>query len=384
MCCIMPLLLSAQTIKKQTDRFSIADYRYSTVLMVGDRNVTTNLFSDFGGFISEKKNEGYAPYLFNGQEYVANLDLYFFPNRSYNTTLKRFIETDPASQYFSPYTFVGNDPVNFIDKDGNEGHPLVLYYEEPKAEGGIPESTRDLMQDVPDAHYVSMSDFMMDKVSPLKEWNGNVFFHTPTTKLKDSEIAIGRADHPRQIRYAGRANRGFFRAIKAPDGGFHVTTSAREAGEQLRVLANDSKVALNNITFSGSDGSIAAERLLHGATDPKLSHLTKSKNGIKASGLEEGLHGFMSGPRVSAEGGAFVGAKKTRFYFGPKEAKIQPTYDLYKSRSGDKLRFTGYEGDLPNGTSVPLDYISSSGVRDVINGEESRLAGKFRSLKLPY
>ena len=76
--------------------------------------------------------------------------------------------------------------------------------------------------------------------------------------------------------------------------------------------------------------------------------------------------------------------KKTRFYFAPKDARIQPTYDLYKSKSGNQLRFTGYEGELSNGSTVPLDYISSSGVGDLLNGESERIGSKFRYLSLPY
>ncbi len=83
-------------------------------------------------------------YQFTGQEWDDELGLYFFPSRTYDPSAKRFQQTDPESQYHSPYLYVSADPVNSVDRNGNEGKPLVLFQEDHNFPGGMNPGTLDL------------------------------------------------------------------------------------------------------------------------------------------------------------------------------------------------------------------------------------------------
>jgi RHS repeat-associated protein len=55
---------------------------------------------------------------YTGQRRDAAAGLYNYNARLYDPALGRFLATDPAGQYASPYAYVGNDPVNAIDPTG--------------------------------------------------------------------------------------------------------------------------------------------------------------------------------------------------------------------------------------------------------------------------
>ena len=42
----------------------------------------------------------------------------------YDSNVGRFLSRDPKKQYYSPYTGMGNDPINGIDPDGGKYNPI--------------------------------------------------------------------------------------------------------------------------------------------------------------------------------------------------------------------------------------------------------------------
>lgn len=56
--------------------------------------------------------------MFTGQEFDHETSLYNYRARLYDPVLKRFLDTDPAGQGFTPYAYAGNSPVIFVDPDG--------------------------------------------------------------------------------------------------------------------------------------------------------------------------------------------------------------------------------------------------------------------------
>ena len=59
-------------------------------------------------------------FLFNGKEWqpTGDLDVLDYGARQYDPELGRWFNPDPAMQFLNPYTFCGNDPINYIDEDG--------------------------------------------------------------------------------------------------------------------------------------------------------------------------------------------------------------------------------------------------------------------------
>ncbi|WP_374172802.1 DUF6443 domain-containing protein [Flavobacterium tructae] len=85
-----------------------------------------NHFYPFGlkqtGYGSPIVNSNYK-YNYNGKEFQdeLGLNMYDFQARNYDPSLGRWMNIDPASEYlyeFSPYTYAFNDPINFVDNDG--------------------------------------------------------------------------------------------------------------------------------------------------------------------------------------------------------------------------------------------------------------------------
>ena len=73
----------------------------------------------FGGVL-----EGDEKYGFTGKE-LDESDLQYFGSRYYDSGTGRFISTDPAMQYLSPYIYAGNNPLAYKDSDGNMAHSVA-------------------------------------------------------------------------------------------------------------------------------------------------------------------------------------------------------------------------------------------------------------------
>ena len=68
--------------------------------------------------------------LYTGQEYDKEVGLYNYKARLYRPALKHFLQPDPLHTNYSPYTFVNNNPVNYIDKNGKAPIPTSILVEE--------------------------------------------------------------------------------------------------------------------------------------------------------------------------------------------------------------------------------------------------------------
>ena len=86
-----------------------------------DRQVTH--YYPFGSAFMDGKSPGLQPYKYNGKEQdkMHGLNLYDYHARHYDSAIDRFTTIDPlAEKYYSisPYAYVANNPMRFIDPDG--------------------------------------------------------------------------------------------------------------------------------------------------------------------------------------------------------------------------------------------------------------------------
>ncbi|WP_146005508.1 RHS repeat domain-containing protein, partial [Erwinia sp. B116] len=99
----------------------LGDHSGSTRLILNGRQpVAAYNYLPFGSLLGAawEPQGRLIPYLFTGQEFDAELGLYLFKIRFYDSDLGRFYSTDPAAEFASPYTYAGNDPIYFVDPSG--------------------------------------------------------------------------------------------------------------------------------------------------------------------------------------------------------------------------------------------------------------------------
>ena len=84
-----------------------------------------NHYYPFGGLMGESTAGGVQPYKYNGKELdrMHGLDLFDYGARHYDAAIGRWHSVDPlAEKYYSisPYAYVANNPIRFIDPDGRD------------------------------------------------------------------------------------------------------------------------------------------------------------------------------------------------------------------------------------------------------------------------
>ena len=132
-----------------------------------DRQVTH--YYPFGSAFMDGKSPGLQPYKYNGKEQdkMHGLNLYDYHARHYDPPLGRFTTIDPlAEKYYniSPYIYVANNPMKFIDPDGKRiGWPQVdpSYYRRVVVNHQINQTIKDnasVMQRNAITKIASMSD----------------------------------------------------------------------------------------------------------------------------------------------------------------------------------------------------------------------------------
>jgi RHS repeat-associated protein len=101
--------------------FVVRDFLGSTRVVFDESNkvVSSYDYTVFGDFMgSPSGNAAIINYLYTGQEFDRETGLYNYQARIYDTSLRRFISPDPASDFGSPYIYAYNNPLLFVDPTG--------------------------------------------------------------------------------------------------------------------------------------------------------------------------------------------------------------------------------------------------------------------------
>lgn len=78
-------------------------------------------------FIEERNNTWNTPYLFNAKEYDDETGMYYYGARYYEPRISLWMSVDPEEMRFphiNTYTFSANNPIKFIDTDGNSARVI--------------------------------------------------------------------------------------------------------------------------------------------------------------------------------------------------------------------------------------------------------------------
>ncbi len=99
----------------------LKDHLGSTRVVVDEAGTVIAAFDylPFGDLLGTAYgNPEIISYRYTGQEYDPELGLYNYRARIYDPRLGRFYATDPVGEFASPYLYVGNNPISYIDPTG--------------------------------------------------------------------------------------------------------------------------------------------------------------------------------------------------------------------------------------------------------------------------
>ncbi|GLI57379.1 hypothetical protein PM10SUCC1_28930 [Propionigenium maris DSM 9537] len=114
-------------VEKNRVNYLLKDHLGSTRVVADESGVKRGElnYSDFGE-TTVSGNVGDIRYRYTGQEWDEEAGEYNYLAREYDPATGRFNSPDPAREGFSPYVYAGNNPINFIDPDGEESIKYTL------------------------------------------------------------------------------------------------------------------------------------------------------------------------------------------------------------------------------------------------------------------
>lgn len=349
--CILVFLLLALPLwgqsRKGRNEFYIRSFQQSALLSLDSRY----FYSDYGNILVKQSiiKSGRLNYLYQGQEFDFNLNLYFFFSRVYSPQIKNFQTPDPESQFFSSYLFVAADPINNMDRDGNVSRPLILYAEDHSFRDGIDESMRDMMETFPDAHFVPLSDFINKKVGDLPEWNGHVYIKGHMGGVRGQEIVSEIAPDRSLLRlHSPKLIQG-----QMSNGKYALAFDAEEMGNLLRDFSDLRGVQIHSVIAAGCQGERAADGIYKGYTARgfELQNEAGAARRFWTVGLKAGKNSLTMGERTVESIGYEKGFKGSRYHIFPAKKKellnwsyVNGKKRLYKMgyKQGDEYRSIPY------------------------------------------
>ena len=350
------------------DYFHIRDHKHNLVVSQSISSTSTFVLSEYGIILRQlNRTQPNSSYMFQGQEFDLDLGLCYFPSRLYSAKSKRFFQPDPQSQYFSPYSYVNGDPINYLDNDGEQGKALFLYNREYQSPTPKKAQLEDLIDGVPDAYHYPITDVLNKEVASLPEWNGKVFLISHTNAgSKHIELERGAKD-PSGF-YHGRGSQ----MASRKDGSFSSRVEGRDLGRSLNELSIENNVEVKSIVLGSCESETAAESLAEGFSAGSI----EARAPFKVTGLRKGFVSTVRGPKTILEE-YFGNVKATKSeYMIVKKGEARENYLILDSNRKWKYQAQFYKKNNEQSPASVDDIIPSVGGdeldRFVNTGEFSR------------
>ncbi len=371
-------LIGQISAQNRVDYFYIQNFKTDVAITFNAQNRSSNVLSDYGS-INSRVGNSINNYIFQGQEFDADLGLYFFPSRIYSATEKKFYQPDPKSQYHSSYLFVRADPVNIVDRNGNEGKPLVLYGQDHSHEMSIDDFVGPTLFDMDEEAYsVPLSDFLNGDVGDLPEWNGNVYINAHMDIDAGEEIVVERSMSKKRL-ISRKAN------VSSTYENFEhtVCTDAESLGKSLRRFSEERGVPIENITAGGCQGAHSAERIGQGYTSggERFHGRTLTTRGTKPGNIL-----YSAGEETTSELGVDLNFTKTQLGVHAKGHEMQENFKTVKNADGsEEQKFDSYLGTNEKGISYEVPYAEGDDVIQMSNGRIPKsISHEFETFHFEY
>ena len=111
-------------IQDDETKYTLTDHLGSTRLAVASNNEVSRRadYTPFGYTPANTTETGQ----YTGMTYEPETATYDYHARAYNPSIARFLSLDSRREDASPYVYVGNNPINFVDFTGAGKVPLIL------------------------------------------------------------------------------------------------------------------------------------------------------------------------------------------------------------------------------------------------------------------
>ncbi|GLI57795.1 hypothetical protein PM10SUCC1_33090 [Propionigenium maris DSM 9537] len=108
---------------EDSESYLLKDHLGSTRVVIDETTEKVGEFhyGDFGKTVTKAEPERSLDsirYRYMGQEWDEEVEKYNYLARVYDPEIGRFDSLDPKREGFSPYVYVGDNPINFVDLDG--------------------------------------------------------------------------------------------------------------------------------------------------------------------------------------------------------------------------------------------------------------------------
>jgi len=103
----------------ETMYYFINNGQGTPVMIVNEAGaVVSRITMDEWGNITPVEHANLNEINYTGKKYDPATGLYYFNQRYYDPRIGRFLTEDPAGQAFNPYLYAGNNPLMYVDPDG--------------------------------------------------------------------------------------------------------------------------------------------------------------------------------------------------------------------------------------------------------------------------
>jgi RHS repeat-associated protein len=307
-------------LSNSTYHYYLKDHQGNNRVVIKDDGTVseTNHYYPFGSVFASTGNV--QPYKYNGKELDTKKGLkwYDYGARHYDASLGRWFVVDPlVEKYYglSPYTYCYNNPIRFVDPNGQDGKDVVVGY----AIGFI-------------TNLLPNTGFLRDAYTPTDVSD----YNNALRGMDNASIAIG------QVMIAGGGG-AMIAGETMTATGVALTVGSAESSSAVSVPTAISGVV---VTEAGAITIASGVNMMNNAQQNKEAGYDRGKKGADSSGNKKSSQYSKEPP------GELIKLKNGQGWKDPKtgdiwkrDMKHKDHYDVTNPKTGKKVKEVDFDGN---------------------------------------